>query len=206
VTERPPTREREVARLYLTNLNVIRKNINDKSDLLCFYAKVQTSNSKTHSAYTIMDPCASHCYIDTTFARQLGLPFRHSGRMTIVTAGTKHPPQDRYQVWLNRRIRGSTVNYIDVTGWYTVFDLKGAYDIIIGKNWHSRTRHLVDSDNILHLLDADWFLLMDGRPAFIPRLSLKGLRPHKGHYREVHNHCEVVPQAASINLISANET
>jgi len=126
--------------------------------------------------------------------------------MTIVTAGTKPPPEDRYQVWLNGRIRGSTGNYADVTGWYTVIDLKSAYDIIIGKNWNLRTCHLVDSDNVLHLLDADWSLLTDGRPAFVPRLSLKGLRPHQGRYQEVHNHCEEVAQAASINLISANET
>jgi len=190
----------------LTNLNVIRKNINDKSDLLRFYAKVQTSRSKTRSAYTLMDPGASHSYIDTTFAWQLGVPFRHAGRMTIVTAGTKHPPEDRYQVWLNGHIRGSTGNYADVTGWYTVFDLKGAYDIIIGKNWHSRTRHLVDSDNVLHLFDGDWSLLTDGRPAFVPRLSLKGLRPDQGCYWEVHNQCEAVAQAASINMISANKT
>jgi len=126
--------------------------------------------------------------------------------MSIVTAGTKHPPEDRYQVWLNGCIRGVTGNYADVTGWYTVFDLKGAYDIIIGMNWQSKTRHLVDSDNDLHLLDANWSLLMDGRPAFISRLSLKGLRPYQGPYREVHNHCEVVAQVAFINLISANET
>jgi len=75
VTERPPTREQEAARLYLTNLNVIRKNTNDESDLLRFYTKVQPSRSKTPSAYTLMDPGASHCYIDTTFARQLGLLF-----------------------------------------------------------------------------------------------------------------------------------
>jgi len=206
VTEHPPTREREGARLYLTNLNVIRKDIIDKSDLLRFYAKVQTSHSKTRSAYTLMDPGASHCYIDTTFAKQLGLPFRHAGSMSIITAGTKHPPEDRYQVWLTGRIHSITGNYADVTGWYTVFDLKGAYDIINGKNWHSKTRHLVDSDNILHLLDADWSLLMDGRLAFVPRLSLKGLRPHQVCYREVHNHCKAVAQAASINLISANET
>jgi len=190
----------------LTNLNVIRKDIIDKSDLLCFYAKVQTSQSKTRSAYTLMDPGASHCYIDTAFAKQLGLPFRHAGRMSIITAGTKHPPEDRYQVWLNGWIRGITGNYTDVTGWYTVFDLKGAYDIIIGKNWHSKTRHLVDSDNVLHLLDADWSLLTDGRPAFVPKLALKGLRPHQGRYREVHNHCAAVAKAASINLISADET
>ena len=151
MTGHPTTKEREAATLYLTNLNVIRKDINDKSDLLCFYAKVQTSHSKTRSAYTLMDPGASHGNIDTVFAKQLGLPFQHAGRMSIIIAGTKHPPEDRYQVWLNGWICGITANYADVTGWYTVFDHKGAYDIIIGKNWHSKTRHLVDSDNILHL-------------------------------------------------------
>jgi len=56
VTEPPPTKEREAARLYLTDLNVVQKDINDKSDLLRFYAKVQTCHSKTCSAYTLMDP------------------------------------------------------------------------------------------------------------------------------------------------------
>jgi len=80
------------------------------------------------------------------------------------------------------------------------------YDLIIGKNWHSTTRHLVDSDNVLHLLDADWSLLTDGRLAFVPRLSLTGLRPHQGRYREVQSHCATIPKAADINLISAEET
>ena len=74
MTGRPPTKEREAARLYLTNLNVIQKDIIDKSDLLRFYSKVQTSLSKTHLAYTVMDPGASHCYINTAFAKLLGLP------------------------------------------------------------------------------------------------------------------------------------
>ena len=207
--ERPPTKkEREATKLHLTDLNVVRKDIDNekKSDLLRFYAKVQTSRSKTRSAYALMDPGASHCYIDTSFAKQLGLPFRHAGRMSIITAGTKHPPENRYQVWLNGRIRGIAGNYADITGWYTVFDLKGAYDIIVGKNWHSKTRHLVDSNNVLHLLDADWSLLTDGRPAFVPRLSLKGLRPSQGRYREMHNHCAAVARAASINLVTADET
>jgi len=78
-----------------------------------------------------MDPGASQCYIDTAFAKQLGLLFQHAGRMSIITAGTKHPPQDRYEFWLNGSKRGVTGNYVDVTGWYTVFDLKSAYDIIL---------------------------------------------------------------------------
>ena len=206
--ERPLTKkEREAAKLHLTDLNVVCKDIdNEKSDLLRFYAKIQTSRSKTRSAYTLMDPGASHCYINTSYAKRLGLPFRLAGRMSIITAGTKHPPEERYQVWVKGQIRGTTGNYADVSGWFTVFDLKGAYDIIIGKNWHSKTRHLVDANNVLHLLDADWSLLTDGRPAFVPRLALTGLRPHQGRYREMHNHCAAVARASSINLISAEET
>jgi len=64
----------------------------------------------------------------------------------------------------------------------------------------------VDSDNILHLLDADWSLLKDGRPAFVPKISLMGLRPYQGRYQEIHNHCAAVANAASVNLISAEET
>jgi len=198
-------KEREVAKLHLTDLNVVKDNDNRKSDLLRFYAKVETSRSKTRSAHTLMDPGASHCYIDTAYAKQLGLPFRHAGRMSIITAGTKHPPEDRYQVWLKGRIRGITGNHIDISGLFTVFDLKAAYDIIVGKNWHSKTRYLVDSDNVLHLLDADWLLLTDGRPAFVPKLALKGLRPHQGRYRDRHNHCTAVARASSINLVTADE-
>jgi len=179
VIERPSTREREAATLYLTDLDM-RKNIDSQTDLLRFNAKVQTSHSKTRSAYTLMDPGASHCYIDSKYAKNLGLPIRSAGRMSVTTAGIKHTPTNRYQVWLKAQIRGITGNYADISGWFTLFDLNGVYDLIIRKNWHSTTCHLVDSDNVLHLLDADWSLLTDGRPAFVPRLSLTGLRPHQG--------------------------
>jgi hypothetical protein len=62
----------------------------------------------------------------------------------------------------------------------------------------------VDADNVLHLLDEK--RAADGQVAFLPKLSLKGLRPHQDRYHEVHNHCAAVARAASINLISAEET
>jgi len=184
----------------------MHKNIDSQTDLLRFNAKVQTSHSKTRSAYTLMDPGASHCYINSKYAKNLGLPIRSAGRMSVTTAGIKDPPTNQYQVWLKARIRGITGNYADISGWFTLFDLNGVYDLIIGKNWHSTTLHLVDSDNVLHLLDADWSLLTDGRPAFLPRLSLIGLRPPQGRYREVQSHCATIAKAANINLISAEKT
>jgi hypothetical protein len=79
VKERPSTKEREAATLYLTDLNVVRKEGVSNSDLLRFYTKVKTFNSKTRLAYTLMDPSASHGYIDSNYANQLGLPLRHVG-------------------------------------------------------------------------------------------------------------------------------
>jgi len=104
---------------------------------------------------------------------------------------------------LEGNIRGISGNYAAITGWYTLFDLKGAYDLIVGKNWHSTTRHMVDAENVLHLLDKE--RSADGRMAFVPKLALKGLRPQQGCYREVHNHWKSVARTASINLISADE-
>ena len=94
--ERPSSKEREVATLYLTDLNGMKKNGDENSDLLRFYAKVKTSRSKTRSAYTLMDPGALHCYIDSTYTKQLGLPLRHAGHMSMITASTKHPTSKRY--------------------------------------------------------------------------------------------------------------
>jgi len=91
VVECPSTKEREAATLYLTDPNGMKKNGDENSDLLRFYAKVKTSHSKTRSAYTLMDPGASHCYIDSTYAKQLGLPLRHAGRRSVIMASTKHP-------------------------------------------------------------------------------------------------------------------
>jgi len=153
-----------------------------------------------------MDPGASHCYIDSNYTRQLGLPFRRAERMSIITAGMKHAPEDRYQVWLKARICGTKGNSVDISSWYILFDLKGAYNVIIGKNWHSKTCHLVDSKNVLHLLDVDRSLLTNRRPAFVLRFALIGLRPHEGRYWEVYDHCTAVARAASMNLISAEET
>jgi len=202
--ERPSTKEREAATLYLTDLNGMKKNGDENSDLLCFYAKVKTFHSKTRSAYTLMDPGASHCYIDSTYTKQLGLPLCHAGCISVITAAIKHPTSERCQVWLEGNICGSAGNCTATMGWYTLFDLKGTYDRIVEKNWHSTTCHMVDAENILHLLDKE--RLADGRVAFVPKLALIGLRPQQGHYQEVHNHWKTVARMASINLITADET
>jgi transposase InsO family protein len=209
VEERPLTAcvevkaERNATTLYLSNL---KANNDTNSDLLRFFAKVQTSNHKTRSAYTLMDTAASSRYVDETYAKSLGLPFRYCGVMEIVTAGVKHPPQPRYQVWIDATIRGITGNSVSVAGWYVVYDLQGAYDLIVGKDWHAKNPHLVDADNRLHLLEPDWTRLSsDGCPAFIPTTSLMGLRPHQGRARSLEAHCAEVGAAAGINLISAKE-
>jgi hypothetical protein len=96
------TAERKPTTLYLSNLSA--KDTDTSSDLLRFYAKVSTANNKTCSAYTLMDTAASSRYVDEGYAKSLGLPFGFCGVMEIITAGVKHPPQPRCQVWLDASI------------------------------------------------------------------------------------------------------
>ena len=107
---------------------------------------------------------------------------------------------------MKARIQRITRKYTDISAWFTLFGLKDVYDLIVGKNWYSTTRHLVDSNSVLHLLNADWSSLTVGRPAFIPWLSWTGLRPHQQQYCEVQSCCTAIAKAANINLIYAEET
>jgi len=98
VIEPPPTKEREAARLYLTNLNVVQKDINDKSDLLHFYAKVQTCHSKTCSAYTLMDP--------VRFTLLYRYRIRKTARFTLLTCWAYVNRHSRNQIPSRGQIPG----------------------------------------------------------------------------------------------------
>jgi len=105
---------------------------------------------------------------------------RQTERNTAAHTGPRQTERKTSAYATDGKIRGEAGNYAAITGWFTLFDLKGAYDLIVGKNWHSTTRHMVDSNNVLHLLDEEHWA--DGHVAFVPRLALKGLRPQQGRY------------------------
>lgn len=207
VIERPSTKPPEAAHLYLTKFNA--SDLTDvHSDLLRFKGKVETANGKTRSSYTLIDNGASHCYIDKKFVNRLGLTPRLCGTMKVTTAGKRGKEQERWQVYLKKAtIRGEKGNTVDISGWYTIYDLKGCYDLIVGKSWMAENPHLIDYHaNTLHILDADWSQLTAKKKAELRiTASLYGLRPHQGREREVAAHCEEVATRAGIHLISAAE-
>jgi hypothetical protein len=195
------------AHLYLTKINTL-DSADVESDLLRFKGKVETVNGKTRSSYNLLDNGASHCYIDPKFVQKLGLKPRRCGRMKVTTAGKEGEEQERWQVYLrNATMRGEKGNTINVDGWYTIFDLKGCYDLIIGKNWMAKNPHLIDyRTNTLHMLEADWSTLGKGGVAqFNVQTSLYGLRPHQGRESEVTSFCKGVVERAGIHLLSARE-
>jgi hypothetical protein len=195
------------AHLYLTKINTV-DSADVESDLLRFKGKVETVNGKTRSSYNLLDNGASHCYIDPKFVQKLGLKPRRCGRMKVTTAGKEGEEQERWQVYLrNATMRGEKGNTINVDGWYTIFDLKGCYDLIIGKNWMAKNPHLIDyQTNTLHMLEADWSTLGKGGIAqFNVQTSLYGLRPHQGRESEVTSFCKGVVERAGIHLLSARE-
>jgi hypothetical protein len=207
VTERPSTELSKAAHLYLTKINTL-DSMDVDSDLLRFKGKVDTANGKTRSSYNLIDNGASHCYIDEKFARQLGLKARLCGRMKVTTAGQEGEEQERWQVYLrNATIRGEKGNTIDVSGWYTIYDLKGCYDLIIGKSWMAKNPHLIDyQTNTLHMLEADWSSLgKDGLAQFSVHTTLCGLRPHQGRESEVASYCRDVAKRAGLHLLSAQD-
>jgi hypothetical protein len=207
VTERPSTSPR-AAHLYLTKINALDSTDVD-SDLLRFKGKVETVNGKTRSSYNLIDNGALHCYINKKFARQLGLTARLCGHMKVTTAGKEGKEQERWQVYLRKAIiRGEKGNTVDVSGWYTIYDLKGCYDLIIGKSWMAKNPHLIDyQTNTLHMLGADWSKLGKSDKAQLTvHTSLCGLRPHQGRESEVAGYCRSVVEKAGIHLLSAQET
>jgi hypothetical protein len=177
-----------------------------KSELLRFSSIVRTANGKTRTAYTLFDCGASHGFIDLNFARTLGLAARKCGTMVVTTANQISAEMDRKQVYLKADMKGITGNRVPIDGWYTIYDLKGNYDVIVGKNWMAANPHAVDhSTNTLHMLRGDWTSLTGGSPSWITEKSIVGLKSHQGTARETTNYCQSVAEAAGLNLIAANE-
>jgi hypothetical protein len=53
-------------------------------------------------------------------------------------------------------IMGVKGNNVPINREYTVYNLKGFYDLIVGKNWMTANLHIIDhSNNILYLLGGD---------------------------------------------------
>jgi hypothetical protein len=101
-------------------------------------------------------------------------------------------------------MRGTLGNSVAIDRWYTVYDLNGNYDSIVGKNWMSANPHLIDhATNTVHLLRGDWSTLLGGLPKLVPESSIVGLRSHQGGIRETENYCRSVAEAAGISVISA---
>lgn len=196
----------EPAILYYNTINTASSS--DIDGLLRFYSEVKTSNKKTRSAYTLFDCGASHGFVDQTYASTLGLPTRKCGKMRVKTADKTSEVLDRVQIYLYANLKGITGNKVNIDGWYTLYDLGGNYDVILGKNWMAKNPHIVNhKDNVLYMLEGDWTSLnKEGRhPTLQKGTAIKGLRSHQGRFRETFQHCLKVATTAGIDIVSAKE-
>ena len=196
------------AKLYLSSLTDNETSAppsSTNSDLLRFDASISTSNNTIRSAYSLFDCGASHGYVNTAYANSLGLKHRLCRRMRVSVAGEEKVEEDRWQVWLKVSVGVVTGNRVNISGWYTIFDLGGIYDLIVGKDWMASNLHIIDhKTNTLHMLEPDWTDLQQCSrlPSTIVTTSLVGLRPHQGQLREVRAHCKLVARRSAINLVS----
>jgi hypothetical protein len=124
--------------------------------------------------------------------------------MVITTANQKSDIMERQQVFLRASMKGINGNKVAIDGWYTVYDLKSNYDIIVGKNWMAANPHAINhATNTLHMLRGNWESLTSEGPMLVTEKSIVGLRSHQGNSRETSNYCASVAESAGINLISA---
>jgi hypothetical protein len=118
--------------LYLKTIENL--SINENHQLLRFYSDIRTSNNKTRLAYTLFDSRALHGFIDERYALTLGLAMKSCSKMRITTANNMSATIDRRQLYLEANLTGIRGNQVLIDGWYTIFDLQGSYDVIVGKN------------------------------------------------------------------------
>jgi hypothetical protein len=127
--------------------------------------------------------------------------------MRVSVAGEDNAEEDTWQVWLKASVSGVTGKRVDISRWYTIFDLGGIYDLIVGKDWMAANLHIIDhKTNTLHMLEPDWPDLQQGSrlPSTIVTILLIGLRLHLERLREVRAHCKTVATRSAINLVSAS--
>jgi hypothetical protein len=103
--------------------------------------------------------------------------------MRVSVAGKEKAEEDRWQIWLKASVRGVTGNRVDISRCYTIFNLGGIFDLIVGKDWTAANLHIFDhKTNTLHMLEPDWSDLQQGSRlrSTIVMTSLVSLRPHQG--------------------------
>jgi len=125
--------------------------------------------------------------------------------MTVSVAGEEKVEEDRWQIWLRALVRGVTANRVNISGWYTVFDLGGIYDLNVGKDQMAANLHIIDhKTNTVHMLEPDWYDLQPGSrlPSTIVTTSRVCLRSRQGQLREVRAHCMTVARRSAVNLVS----
>jgi hypothetical protein len=64
--------------------------------------------------------------------------------MGVSVTGEEKTEEDTWQVWLNASTRGVAGNRVDIADWYTVFNLGGIHDLIVGEDWMAVNLHLID--------------------------------------------------------------
>jgi hypothetical protein len=97
-------------------------------------------------------------------------------------------------------------NSIVINRWYTVYDLRGSYDLIVGKKWMVANPHIIDHcNNTLRLLGEGWSLLGDGQPNLATPKSIMGVQSHQRAMRVIQIYCTSVAEVAELTLITADD-
>ena len=77
--------------------------------------------------------------------------------MRVSVADEEKVEEDKWQVWLNASVSGVTSNRVDLSAWYTIFNLGGICDQIVGKDWMAANLHIIShKTNTPRMLEPNW--------------------------------------------------
>jgi hypothetical protein len=98
---------------------------------------------------------------------------------------------------------GRKGNNVPINEWYTVYDLKGSYNLIVGNNWMTANPHVIDhGNNTLYLLGEGWSSFGARQPNRATATSIVGLRSHQGAFEETQVYYTSVAEDAGLTLMT----
>jgi hypothetical protein len=110
-------------------------------------------NNKSCLAHRLINFEALHSFVNEHFIQVLSLVPRVLGFIVMITISHYSKKMLRYQVFLTTGLNEIRDNRISIEGWYTIYNLKYSYNLIVKKNWISNNSHITNHlRNTLYLL------------------------------------------------------
>jgi hypothetical protein len=127
--------------------------------------------------------------------------------MRVSVAAAEKAEEDRWQIGMKVSVGGITGNHVNISRWYTIFDLGDMSDLIVDKDWMAPNLHIINKKtNTLHMREPNWTGFPQGSrlQSTIVTTSLVSLQLHKEQLSKVRAHWKTVAHTSEIHIDSVS--